>query len=43
MLPSNPKTIYSCNEGNYTLWDDAMKAAVGSEEFSSRRLALLCV
>lgn len=29
-FPSNPKTIYSCNEGNYSLWDPAMRAAVDS-------------
>ncbi|EWM22444.1 hypothetical protein NSK_008654 [Nannochloropsis salina CCMP1776] len=27
-LPAKPKHIYSCNEGNYSLWDDAMRAAV---------------
>ncbi len=29
-FPANPKTIYSCNEGNYSLWDPAMRAAVDS-------------
>jgi len=25
--PEKPKTIYSCNEGNYSLWDDKIQAA----------------
>lgn len=29
-FPPKPKTIYSCNEGNYSLWDPAMRAAVDS-------------
>jgi fructose-1,6-bisphosphatase I len=27
-IPEKPKTIYSCNEGNYVLWDDQTKAYV---------------
>eukprot|EP00644_Phytophthora_capsici_P007002 jgi/Phyca11/532838/estExt2_fgenesh1_pg.C_PHYCAscaffold_80146 len=27
-IPENPKTIYSCNEGNYASWDQASKAFV---------------
>lgn len=27
-IPDKPKTIYSCNEGNYILWDDQTKAFV---------------
>lgn len=27
-MPSVPKTIYSCNEGNYSLWDEAIRGAV---------------
>jgi fructose-1,6-bisphosphatase I len=27
-IPENPKTIYSCNEGNYAHWDRASKAFV---------------
>jgi len=27
-IPEKPKTIYSCNEGNYELWDDQTKAYV---------------
>lgn len=28
LFPAVPKTIYSCNEGNYQLWDDKIQAAV---------------
>jgi fructose-1,6-bisphosphatase I len=28
MIPDTPKTIYSCNEGNYTLWDEPTKKFV---------------
>jgi len=27
-IPEKPKTIYSCNEGNYVLWDEPTKAYV---------------
>jgi fructose-1,6-bisphosphatase I len=27
-FPTVPKTIYSCNEGNYQLWDEKIQAAV---------------
>jgi len=27
-IPDKPKTIYSCNEGNYVLWDEPTKAYV---------------
>lgn len=27
-IPDKPKAIYSCNEGNYALWDDVTKAFV---------------
>ncbi|TMW57173.1 hypothetical protein Poli38472_003098 [Pythium oligandrum] len=27
-IPDTPKTIYSCNEGNYSLWDDVTKSFV---------------
>jgi fructose-1,6-bisphosphatase I len=29
-FPERPKTIYSCNEGNYQLWDAKIQAAVES-------------
>jgi len=32
-FPEKPKTIYSCNEGNYQLWDEKIQAAV--EKFKS--------
>ena len=28
--PGGGKTIYSCNEGNFTLWDAPLQAAVRS-------------
>ena len=34
-VPESPKKIYSVNDGNYTTWDDKMKAAVDSFKFSS--------
>ena len=27
-FPAKPKTIYSCNEGNYRLWDEKIRVAV---------------
>lgn len=43
-FPAVPKTIYSCNEGNYQLWDAKIQAAVemfknppdGSKPYSAR-------
>lgn len=32
-FPKKNKTIYSCNEGNFTLWDDAIQKA--TEQFKS--------
>lgn len=34
MMPSVPKTIYSCNEGNYSLWDEAIRGAVSPARLS---------
>lgn len=44
VFPSVPKTIYSCNEGNYQLWDAKIQEAVekfknpadGSKPYSAR-------
>jgi len=40
-IPEKPKTIYSCNEGNYDLWDDETKSYVeqckkGPKPYSAR-------
>nr|CCA13969.1 unnamed protein product [Albugo laibachii Nc14] len=41
-IPENPKRIYSCNEGNYALWDEPTRAFVdecktgGSQAYSAR-------
>ncbi len=29
-MPKTPKTIYSCNQGNFSQWDDSLKAYVNS-------------